>query len=300
MHANPLFEKSFTIIIIFLFIGVTVSPCINAQTIGNHRSTEYLSLNTEKKIIEITCRLYSTESVDEIRKNISIEDLQVLNNLYWDDAQAFVEKLCQLGLLGDQTVEKTMDLINEKSDEQTIVFSDNTTNKNCNFKFTGDIFKIYYLPIPYIALQFFLKYGDLIVAPFALLFVFLVLLALSHPILLQTIENFLNKIGAFIEKILTVFGPAIERLITFTYNLVSLLGWIHCWAPLKFPFRNTIVTSGNLHLETSGAEGTWERTATMSLTIMGFRGLWISLPPLSLPPYTPTWCIGHAKLLVSK
>jgi hypothetical protein len=299
MHANTLSERSYAILIVLLFIGVAVSPCINAHTVENRRSTDYFSRQTEKKIVEITCRIFSSERINEIKKNISIEDLKVLNDLYGNNIQTFVEKLCRLGLLGNQTVEKTMKLINEKSQNEVVTFSDNTTNKNCLFKFTGDIFKIYYLPIPYIALQFFLKYGDLIIAPFALLFIFLLLLASTHPVLLQTLQNLLNKIGTVIDKVLTVFGPAIERMITFTYNLASLLGWIHCWAPLKFPFRNTIITSGNLHLVTLGAQGNWERTATMSLTIMGFQGLWISLPPLSLPPYTPTWCIGHAKLVIS-
>jgi hypothetical protein len=290
MHINTLFRKSLAIIIIFLFSGIALSPVIADHSIRNYTHIDDIPQNTKEQFYEVTCKIFSTDIIDEIKKNVSLNDLYVLNVLYQNNIEAFVEKLSELDLLGNQTTEETLNLIYEKSENKIYYFSDNTTNTNCNFKFTGDIFQIFYLPVPYFALQLFLKFGGFIIAPIAII---LLILLFKYPELLE-------KIGNFINKILTPFESVIKRLIKFTSNMAQLIGWIHCWIPIKFPFRNTIITSGSLYLETSGDFGTWNRTATMSLTIMGFCGLWISLPPLSIPPYTPTWCVGHARLIVSK
>jgi hypothetical protein len=102
-----------------------------------------------------------------------------------------------------------------------------------------------------------------------------------------------------LDSILTAIEPLIVGLVNLTVNFENLMGWIHCWSPIKFPLRNTVITSGNLEIETSGDYGYWEKTGTIPLIMMGFLGLWISLPPISDPPYTPTWCIGHARLLAA-
>jgi hypothetical protein len=115
-------------------------------------------------------------------------------------------------------------------------------------------------------------------------------LAIAFPELTNLLLNFLSKLATFLLKLLT-------PLIAVGQKAISLLGWIHAWSPVKFPVRNTVVTSGNFHLEAWGDQGYWNHTGTMNVILMGFRGLWISLPPVSNPPYTPTWCIGRARLV---
>jgi hypothetical protein len=164
---NCYFKKGLVLVITALFIGIAISPSITSKTNSANALYNIFTENQEESIL-VTSKVFSLNKIDEIKTEISIDDIHILDELFKNDTEAFVEKLGELDLLGDLTVKEAIDLLNEKPDGKNIKFSERLVNKNCNLKFSGDIFQIFYLPIPYFLYLLFLEYGDFIFAFIAL------------------------------------------------------------------------------------------------------------------------------------
>jgi len=87
MHTKFIFRKILAIIIIFLFFGIALLPTITTKEIKNTVLTDDFFQNTEEKFLEITCKIFSSKSIDEIKKNVSVDDLKVLDTLYKNDIE---------------------------------------------------------------------------------------------------------------------------------------------------------------------------------------------------------------------
>jgi len=288
----PTLRKTFALLLVFSFCSIAFQPCSTSVAQAGLPSL-FLPREKNKDSFEAICNIISSDGTQEIHKNISAADIILLNELYQHDQQAFLEKAHELGLLGNTTVPELTVLIyqnegNAPSSQNTTVL----TNQNCQVKFSGSLFQTYYLPIPYPIYNFMVKAG-IPLLEFFVVALFIILSSWDFPILAQ----FLQKLWNLLVQLGDLLSPMITALVGIALKAISLVGWIHSWAPVKFPFRNMVLTKGNFHMETQGSQGYWNQTGTMSVMLVGFKGLWISLPPVSIPPYTPTWCLGRARLV---
>jgi hypothetical protein len=284
------FRRTLALLLVFSFCSIAFQPCFTSVAQAGLPSS-FLTREKNKDSFEAICNLISSNGTREVRTNISTADITLLNDLYEHDQHAFLEKARALGLFGNVTMSEIMDIIDQEGTSTTAQNTTGVTNLNCRVKFSGSLFQTYYFPLPYVVYRFMINFGLPILTFFAaMIFLLGLTLAIAFPELTNLLLNFLSKLATFLLKLLT-------PLIAVGQKAISILGWIHAWSPVKFPIRNTVVTSGNFHLEAWGDQGYWNNTGTTTIILMGFRGLWISLPPVSNPPYTPTWCIGHARLV---
>jgi hypothetical protein len=272
-------NKCTVIVIALIFLGTALLPCVSSKDIVFKAENNY----------EISCKIFSDSGVSEVKKNISLMDFQILNQLHNTRFTAFIEKAGKLGLYGNVSSSEVSKIIGLNKDRKTDILTayDIKENRQCFFSFSGTLFKIYYLPIPYFVTN------PIVWVPFALLFLGLVYYYTTHN--MPIINALLNQLVKIIEKHQDLFN----LIIKLGQKTISAIGSIQSWTPIKFPIRSTVIATGNFKIETNGTEGTWNNTATVTMILMGFRGLWFSLPPASIPPYCPTWCIGHAKLLMT-
>jgi hypothetical protein len=243
--------------IIAILLATTFLPNVTSQIA--------FKADTSKETIPITCRIFTLTGVEEITREISVEDAKKLSELEKVGGLPMVKKLKSLGLLGEMSVEKAFSLINGEYQKRVYpefsssIMDNSSFNLLCFVNFTG----LCMMVPPF---------------PFGPLF---------HTV---GIVNFLLSLG--ISPFLLLPLEILMILLFYIFIPYGLLfEFIGLYIPIKPALLRGYLIGNDIHLKTTGLLGTREiySNLTAVFRMRGFTGIWITNP---LTWYS--WCKGFA------
>lgn len=265
---DRLFRKGLVAGVIFLFLGISIFPSIYADTdIYSIQKTNKYYLKNE--ISTIKCRYYTIDGVEEIEKEVNIEDSENLSHLiYESNYNVIASKMKSLGLIPELvSIDEAQDLMSgeygkremkryeNKLKEFTLKDSKSDIMENTYCSISGEALDSWnraLWSIPYIGFVIALIYLD--------------------------------------EKLLELF-PSYPEIFEFWYSPVGILGAIgmglfvlhEVLRPFVILKLNAYLYGGlqyNVIINTSGNFGKKsliESTKSVLFYITGFVGIWIEI-----------------------
>ena len=267
---NVCFKKALVVGIVVLFIGVTISPTINAN-INITSNKIFNTFKSNKGFVPIKCQFFTISGIQEVEKEVSFEDFDYLSNLIdKSDYNAIASKLYSLNLLPESmSADDVEDLISGEYGKREFKEYQNKLKELSIKDSSGETIRNVFCAVKgegrdsgYFALWALASIG--ISIPLITIDEILLKLFPNYPVLTQFFFadiGFFGVIGLFL-LILALMWPYIGPPVKLN---ACLAAWLQDGPKEVMPYVNTLGLLGEKTIEG------W----SLSLLMIGFLGILI-------------------------
>ena len=282
-------KKYLVVAVILLFIGLAVAPSINANLEKlNEESTFVFEENYD--MLELSCRYFTLSRVNEINREVSVEDAEHLFRLMdGSDNEAIATKLEFLELIPkSMSISEVKEIIDRKhkreNEESFVNILKNILPRNNDSKWSenflcdvqGEGVDSYYITPIGLTLHMLLLLSSIIITlPFTILskLCWLIYDLLDNANILTFLSYFFFELGLEFSDISNIVFMMVyfilERGQILNQVKISSLAYVKLYDACNYGFP---------YMNVTGLGGNWTlHNKRIDLIMVGFTGLWISI-----------------------